>query len=215
MATGEHSLMAASGQIVMAADSVESSAPRRSRTLCGGSILAIMPRAIPREHEPSVSVIREQFIDAETPVIISGVADQWPAFSRWTPTYLKAAVGDLTVPVAESQVGDYFDAEKMYGEVSKQEMPWSDFIDAVFSPRPGEPVRYLRQRPLAAFGALAADIETPPFVPRPLLHTNLWVGGAPSVTATHYDSEDNFLVQISGEKELTLFPAKQLSALYP
>ena len=131
------------------------------------------------------------------------------------PDYLQAAVSDLTVPVAENPAGEYFDADGMYGEITLREMAWCDLVEAVFTPTPGDPVRYLRQRPLANFGALVDDVETPPFLPRPPVLTNLWVGAAPSVTATHYDAEDNILVQVSGRKQLTLYPAAQRREMYP
>lgn len=34
---------------------------------------------------------------------------------------------------------------------------------------------------------------------------NLWIGSAGTVTALHYDLDDNFLVQVAGYKYLGLF----------
>jgi hypothetical protein len=170
---------------------------------------------VPRLHCPDPALLARDFLGPEQPVIVTGVADQWPAFSRWTADYLRVALGSQPVPVSESAGGDYFDPNDTYGERATRELPWDEFIDSVFARREGEPVRYLRQRPLAEFGPLAADVRQPVYIPRPLVHVNIWIGAAPSLTVTHYDSEDNFLAQISGRKQVTLFPSSQLRQLYP
>jgi hypothetical protein len=170
---------------------------------------------VPRLHCPDPDVLARDFLGPERPVILTGVADQWPAFTRWTADYLSSTLGSQKVAISESPHGDYFDPNDTYGERPTSELPWDEFIHSVFTRREGEPVRYLRQRPIAEFGRLAGDVRAPVHVPRPLVHVNLWIGAAPSLTVTHYDSEDNFLAQISGRKQVTLFPSTQLRELYP
>jgi hypothetical protein len=46
------------------------------------------------------------------------------------------------------------------------------------------------------------------------LVTNLWIGGAPTISPLHYDDYENLLAQIRGHKELLLFPPSDMSNLY-
>jgi hypothetical protein len=170
---------------------------------------------VPRLHQPDPQLLARDFLTPERPVIITGVVQKWPAFSRWTVEYLRSALGSRMVAISESPVGDYFNASDTYGESATRDMPWAQFIESVFERREGDPVRYLRQRSISEFAHLADDIIKPAYITRPLVHTNLWIGAAPSLTVTHYDSEDNFLAQVCGQKLVTLFPSSQLRELYP
>lgn len=46
------------------------------------------------------------------------------------------------------------------------------------------------------------------------LVTNLWIGSKPTTSPLHYDDYENFLCQISGYKELILYPPSDLEYLY-
>jgi hypothetical protein len=73
--------------------------------------------------------------------------------------------------------------------------------------------RDIRER----FPELLRDIETPHVLDatKRLVAINLWVGGAGTKSALHYDSMDNLLVQVQGRKRVMLFPPGEAENLYP
>lgn len=56
-----------------------------------------------------------EYVVPRRPVVLRGVARDWPAVRKWTPAYLKERVGHRVVPlqgndVAELRVGEFLDA---------------------------------------------------------------------------------------------------------
>ena len=61
---------------------------------------AISPdSAIPRKTQLSAEAFRDTHYAANWPVLLSGAVADWPAAARWTPSYLRAAVGAQPVQV--------------------------------------------------------------------------------------------------------------------
>jgi hypothetical protein len=97
-----------------------------------------------------------------------------------------------------------------------ERLPFDQFIDLAFENKPGDRVYYLQQSPIAYFSELDLDFKTPVLVSSSLLGArNLWIGGRGATTVLHYDAQDNFLAQVRGRKDVTLFPPSELGNLYP
>mmetsp|Transcript_16674 Transcript_16674/g.39002 ORF Transcript_16674/g.39002 Transcript_16674/m.39002 type:complete len:140 (-) Transcript_16674:197-616(-) len=62
---------------------------------------------------------------------------------------------------------------------------------------------------------LKADISVPHFCSLGSMKTvNVWLGTAGTVTALHYDSDDNFLAQVAGFKYVRLYMHAEAPRLY-
>eukprot|EP00913_Durusdinium_trenchii_P034848 g32596.t1 len=78
------------------------------------------------------------------------------------------------------------------------------------------PVAYMAQHQLLLqIPELRRDILIPQYCALGELQTvNVWIGTAGTVTALHYDLDDNFLVQVSGYKYLRLYSPAEGERLY-
>lgn len=172
------------------------------------------PLSIPREHKLSVEDFQSRYAAHERPVIITGALEDWAPMKTWTREYVRAAQPTRPVSVDRAQGGEAFDYER--GKVALDEkFPWEQFVDRVFEADPKAPRYYLGQANLDTFPRLAADVTPPPYFSAPPLTKNLWIGSAGNVTKAHFDTEDNFLVQVRGRKRLLLFPSTEWRRLYP
>jgi jumonji domain-containing protein 7 len=134
------------------------------------------------------------------PLLVTGAQKEWAAPSRWSPDYLRDAIGDVTAPVEFYPDGSYF------GPWTRVDMRVRGYLDLISG---RDPERcYLAQVPLVdLFPALVPDIAVPPLlVPVRRLGAALFIG-RDTVTALHYHSGSQALLcAVSGTKRVTLFP---------
>lgn len=170
---------------------------------------------------PCLSVEADQFSLAafqevfqhDQPVIIRACAAEWPATRKWADAaYLASVHGHRTVPVEWTQTtkGPMEERFCRLGEVLEMMLRQSgDATETV----------YLAQHPLFNYiPQLEADIKHPQYMQVVgKTHAdlvNVWMGTAGSGSKLHYDSADNLLVQLVGEKKVVLVPAEQSDMLY-
>jgi len=159
---------------------------------------------------------RARYFNRQRPVVIRGGARHWPAIDRWQPAYLKAKLAGRNLQLYGAKDGIHFDRKVTpFVKATQYTLPADVFVDRTFGLVQSDMVYYLRQQSIAHFPELSGDIEAPMFANRPISETCLWIGGSGNVTSTHYDMNDNFLVQVSGRKRLLLFSSTQFDALYP
>lgn len=163
-------------------------------------------------------------IETETPVVIKGLFDDWPALAvgRNGPShlsaYLKGMDRGMPVPVMEAPArsGGRF----AYG---------SDLREFTFTKRSGrigdaldriERLADQANAPFVAIQMLPLASHFPDFVrqnPMPLPvgqeTPRLWIGGAVK-TQTHNDRDHNLACVISGRRRFVLFPPDQVRNLY-
>jgi len=167
---------------------------------------------IERIGTPSAECFRRDFVEPNRPVVLVDALRDWAALVKWTPEYLRERVGPKPVSVFAAPDGRFSGHFGTRGE----RLPFDQFLDLAFGIKPSDEVYYLQQSPLAYFSELSLDVTTPALV-RPDLAgaCNLWIGGRGATTVLHYDAQDNFLAQVHGRKEVTLFPPSELGNLYP
>ncbi|MFG3438818.1 TfuA-like protein [Nonomuraea sp. NPDC047897] len=155
---------------------------------------------VPRRRADDIGGVRE-LEQARRPLLIEGALDRWPALDRWNPGYLREKVGRTRVPVEFYPSGSY------YGSWVQAQLRMDRYLDLLTSP--GEAERcYLAQVPLLdLLPELADDLSVPGCLAgAPELGLALFVG-RDTVTALHYHSnEQALLCQVSGAKEVLLFP---------
>ena len=186
-----------------------------------------MTLEVGRIDAPTHEAFYRRYVATNTPVIVRGLLDRSPALTRWTPAFLKEALGDVVVRPEVSDVGQF----STYAVDRREEMPFSRFVEAVTSgPQPNR--LYLTNRSLAGeaksqvMRLMTADVELPPYFRSPHWYMrsqyrdhndiSLFVGGGGNVTTLHYDScMDVMLILVRGRKRVTLFAPSNRRYLYP
>lgn len=180
-----------------------------------------------RIEDPPPAVFFKRYVEANRPVVLSGVMEEWPALERWSWDYLAAVAGACSGEVIVSKNGLYPDYVTQPSPMAKVEMPFAEFLRRAV-PAPGEPplppilesgetyYLYGKSYLLDAVPALRADLKTPAClgsVAEPF--RRLWISTPGCVTPLHYDLSNGFLCQVRGTKQVWLFDPGQFDRLYP
>ncbi|CAN6453661.1 unnamed protein product [Victoria cruziana] len=153
------------------------------------------------------------FYLTETPVVMSGCIDHWPASTKWKDMkYLRSVAGDRTIPV---EVGDSYLASGW-----KQELiTFNQLLERIQSNGNNSSPTYLAQHPLFdQISELRKDIIIPDYCTvtgGDLKSVNAWFGPSGTVTPLHQDPHHNLFAQVVGKKYIRLYPSKILEELYP
>ncbi|KAF0898004.1 hypothetical protein E2562_001688 [Oryza meyeriana var. granulata] len=156
--------------------------------------------------------IRDYFL-CESPIILSGCIDHWPARAKWKDIrYLERIAGDRTVPV---EVG-----KKYVSSEWKQELiTFSQFLERMWSSDCSANLTYLAQHPLFdQIKELREDIMVPEYCNAGgggLQTLNAWFGPDGTVTPLHRDLHHNLFAQVLGRKYFRLYSATISNDLYP
>jgi hypothetical protein len=137
----------------------------------------------------SITELREQYLDKNIPVVVTGHVSQWPAASTWTPEFMADTVGHKTVPVVSMHDGDYAHADR-------KNMPLKQYLEMIGAiesadgdvrrPHPDE-THYLAQVSLANFlPELLEDVEEPPFFPDETFSSSVIYIGGTLFSQLHY-----------------------------
>ena len=164
----------------------------------------------------------DEFLDryyaANRPVILTGEMSTWPALAKWTPDYLKQAVGSNTIEFqGDRSNSDRFEIHK---DAHRREMPFDQFIDLVSRPGAGNDAyltAYNSPRNIEAISALHPDLGFPDkFLSRDVEQPNgmMWIGPAGTLTSLHHDLTNNLIAQVVGRKRLMVLPAAEVGKLY-
>src|SRR5262245_36917210 len=125
---------------------------------------------------------KRNYYDPIKPVVIKGLADNWPAYTKWNWDYFKQIVGDVEVGVYNNIKSD------AYTPINKADdyMKFGDYLDLVKNGPVG--LRIFLFNIFQHAPQLANDFTWPEelmkgFVKR---YPMLFVGGAGSVTHMHF-----------------------------
>jgi hypothetical protein len=178
---------------------------------------------IERRNALSPASFQRDFVRENRPVVITGVADQWPAIRHWTPSYFATMFPTASVVYTAWESGNpKNDPTDYYQHRRKHRTQLGSFINSM-NTEADFSRNYLTQFPVfRELPELAEDIgalDQYMQVPRSLQSRfrkppTMWLGPAGTVTPIHFDGADNLLVQIYGRKKLILVPPCQSSCLY-
>lgn len=146
----------------------------------------------------------ERYVAGCRPVVIKGLARDWPALQRWTPQALKRDYGHLDVAVQRGRNSDP-DYERNKVALRRTEK-LGDFIDCVLGGGPSNDYYMtandeVLRRP--EFAPLLRDIGPLPYYCDASTlagAVSLWLGPAGTVTPLHHDTLMLFHTQIVGRK---------------
>ncbi|XP_072982457.1 lysine-specific demethylase JMJ30 [Typha latifolia] len=149
----------------------------------------------------------------DSPVIISGCIEHWPARTKWKDIeYLKRIAGDRTVPV---EVGKNY----LCTEWKQELITFSLFLERICSTNCAANLTYLAQHRLFdQIRELRNDIMIPDYCfagGGELQSLNAWFGPIGTVTPLHHDPHHNLFAQVVGRKYVRLYPASTSEDLYP
>lgn len=169
--------------------------------------------SVDRIENPTAESFRE-YVEADRPVVVSGVVPRWKAFGLWSLDYLRDAFGSAPVDVVvkpEAGPSGLFD----WRETAYEKRTLGQYITGF--EQPGEPREYLAAVAISqvADGGLVGHFEGPEFAsPGEAWDPLLFFGRSGSKTALHYDGPFNLHAMVVGRKRVLLIDRKQLPNLY-
>lgn len=155
---------------------------------------------------------KENYYNTKQPLIIKGLAKQWPAYNKWNWQYFKELVGEQRVGLYNNIKSDAYtpintaDDYKTFGEyidmISQGPAAWRIFLFNIFDHAP----------------QLIEDFTWPENLMKGFVkkYPMLFTGGATSITHMHFDIDlSNILhTQFVGRKRVLLFPYEEQYNLY-
>jgi ribosomal protein L16 Arg81 hydroxylase len=160
----------------------------------------------------------ERYVRGCRPVVIQGLARDWPALQRWSPQDLKQRFGHLEVEVqAERQADPHYELNKLQ---HRRRVRLGHFVDHVLAAGPSND-HYLTannellRRP--EFAPLLQDIGSlPDYCDAAALERScsFWFGPAGTVTPLHHDTLMLFHTQVVGRKRWRFVSPLETPRLY-
>lgn len=146
------------------------------------------------------------------PLVIRGLAKEWPAYNKWNWDYFKQIVGDKKVGIYNNVKSDAYtpvnkaDDYTTFGEyvdmISKGPAGWRIFLFNIFDHAP----------------QLTKDFTWPEHLMHGFVkkYPMLFVGGKTSITHMHFDIDLSHILhtQFAGRKRVLLFPYDEQHKLY-
>lgn len=160
----------------------------------------------------STEIFKNQYYHPKKPLVIKGLAKEWPAFTKWNWDYFIDIVGDKEVGVYNNIKSDAYtpintaDDYMKFGEylqqVKKGPLELRIFLFNIFQHAP----------------QLVADFTWPEQLMKGFVKKfpMLFVGGQGSVTHMHFDIDMSHIIhtQFMGRKKVLLFPFEEQHKLY-
>jgi len=155
---------------------------------------------------------KKNYYDTMKPLIITGLAKQWPAYNKWNWDYFKQIVGEVKVGLYNNIKSDAYtpintaDDYKTFGEyidmIKEGPAGWRIFLFNIFQHAP----------------QLTKDFTWPEHLMKGFVkrYPMLFVGGATSITHMHFDIDVSHILhtQFLGRKRVLLFPNEEQYKLY-
>lgn len=165
---------------------------------------------------------REEFFERHVvgcrPVVLTDVARDWPALTRWSPAWLKERFGDLQVQVQDGRdANPHYEQER---DAHRHMTTMAAFVDRVLAGGPSNDYYLTANNDLLRqpeFAQLLEDIGTlPPICDRALLPrlSNVWFGPAGTVSPLHHDRMMLFHTQVVGRKRWRLVSPLETPRVY-
>ncbi|XP_074662267.1 bifunctional peptidase and arginyl-hydroxylase JMJD5-like [Tubulanus polymorphus] len=153
----------------------------------------------------------KDYLTPGKPVVIQGALDDWPA-SKWNLNYLCEKVGQNKVLIRGKTNSDEYKVGKQH---TIRESTFQEYVNDLLANNSRAQSSYLAvQNIKQAFPQIEAEAPLPSYVGKIHCGPYLWVAHKGHYEYCHIDPDDNFLIMISGYKQLRLFGC-DLDNLYP
>lgn len=155
---------------------------------------------------------KRNYYEKNKPLIITGLAKKWPAYTKWNWEYFKQIVGDKKVGLYNNVKSDAYtpintaDDYKTFGEyvdmIQQGPAAWRIFLFNIFDHAP----------------QLISDFTWPEHLMKGFVkkYPMLFTGGESSITHMHFDIDLSHIMhtQFAGRKRVLLFDYHQKNKLY-
>ncbi len=170
-------------------------------------------RALEEAHDQGVErrsgVGAEEFYDRYVrnmrPVVLTDLCADWPALTRWDPTYLSQALGDAQLKVCVGRDALPHPDRDFEGLV--QTMTMAKYAAMVADAGVSNDLYMIANNHVAAlpeFAALMADLNPPEHLLEGELACSFWFGPAGTFTPLHHDNTNILFCQLRGRKRFRL-----------
>ena len=182
-------------------------------TLYGRSGFSLQRRRLTPEQ-----FYREHFF-ANRPVVLTGLAEGWPALERWTPDQLGSRFGDVVVEVTHGRESDPRYEANFRDHVTK--VRFGDYVSRVEQGGASNDL-YLVARnhvlDVPGLRALKEDFACPDGFLDPATrqqpYVRLWFGPPGTLTPLHCDDRNILFAQVRGRKQVKLVAPYYYARLY-
>lgn len=173
---------------------------------------------VERRPVPSRAEFLQRYVVGCRPAVFTGVADDWPARTRWSPQDLKARFGQFEIEIqAERNADPKFEQNKL---AHKRRMRLDAFVDQVLAGGVTNDYYLTANNELLRtpeFAPLLADVgRLPDFCNRADLPrcASFWFGPAGTTTPLHHDTIMLLHTQIVGRKRWRFISPLETPKLY-
>ena len=151
-------------------------------------------------------------VQLKSPLLITDIYEVFPNLQSWTPSYLEEKIGDTTVRVNTSDTNVFVDYDRPL-EMSLKEYSKQIHSDSSSSGRK----MYLSALGIDHnFPELKSEVRFDSLLPQEKLALQwLWYGPKGNTTGLHYDSNDNFFMQLYGQKRWVMSEPNSTLNLHP
>lgn len=148
----------------------------------------------------------------KTPVLITDIYEVFPRLADWTPNFLDKKVGDTIVDINSSETDIFVDYHRPV-QMSLSEYSRQIKFD---SPDVGRRLYLSALRIDRTFPTLKSELLFDTLLPQErMLFQWLWYGPRGNTTGLHYDSSDNFFMQLHGQKRWIMTEPNSILNLHP
>jgi lysine-specific demethylase 8 len=167
------------------------------------------PTRIERVHAPSPEEF-QRYVERNQPVVITGVASEWPAFRRWTPEYFEQVAGDSIVTVHFEEGGDF---QRWYcpDKQTDLQMPLREYLAILTAPVPDRRY-YMTEHDVSLVSPkLLADVDVSRYTKG---EPKMFLGRDTCMPLHFHATTEAILCQVVGQKQVVLYSPDQFSKLY-
>lgn len=155
----------------------------------------------------------EQVMKSNTPCIVSGAINHWPAVKKWSLAYFKKKIGHLKF-IAEYGMPTGKEPIQFKLSEFQRQISLNDFIDVITEPEEGKSY-YIANKSIDRFESLTSDVLFDELTSYPSNDsmTKVWLGSKNTKSSLHTDPYTNVLAQIHGSKKVFLVDPKDTKNL--
>jgi hypothetical protein len=147
-------------------------------------------------------------------VVVTDALRDWPALSRWSPSYFRERFGDVEIEVSMGRDIDPTPDANFHAHLTTLRL--AEFCDRVAAAGNSNDLYLVANNRAAQRSPLAPLFEDVRAAHDYLSDRrdggciSLWFGPAGTVTPLHHDTINVFFCQVFGRKRVTLFPPSEL-----
>ncbi|MFQ3594851.1 MAG: cupin-like domain-containing protein [Sphingomonadaceae bacterium] len=173
---------------------------------CRAKLEAQASRDVPRLHAPDPEHFFREHWCLLRPCVLTGLVDHWPARQLWSLDHFRSFGNpDVEVQTARESDPDF----EIRSPEHRTRMPWQQLLDLLAEDRTTNDFYVTANNGSVNRKALARLWDEIGPVPGFLAKNRMgdgffWMGPRGTITPWHHDLTQNFLLQLAGEKRVTL-----------